>query len=120
MIRPALALILTLGAGAALAEDMAAMPGMAQGADGAMGGYMAAMDTMNTSMTGMESTGSADADFLMMMIPHHQSAIDMAKVELEMGQDEATKAMAQAIIDAQTAEIAQMTAMLTAMGHPMP
>ncbi len=54
------------------------------------------------------------------MIPHHQSAIDMALVELEMGQDDATKAMAQEIIDAQEAEIAEMTAMLEAMGVGVP
>ena len=44
---------------------------------------------MMGAMDGMEPTGDADADFLLMMIPHHQSAIDMARVELEQGDDEA-------------------------------
>lgn len=68
----------------------------------------------------MMSTGKPDADFLLMMIPHHQSAIDMAKVELEMGKDEATKAMAQKIIDAQVGEIVEMKDMLQAMGVEVP
>ena len=67
-----------------------------------------------------ESSGHVDADFLLMMIPHHQSAIDMARIELEQGEDEETKAMAQAVIDAQEAEIAEMRAMLERMGVEAP
>ena len=88
--------------------------------NGAMGGFMAAMDIMTAWMESMASTGSADSDVLMKMSPHHRSAIDTAKVGLEMGQDEATKGTAEAIIDAQTSQIAQMKAMLAAMGRPMP
>ena len=84
-----------------------------------MGGMMMAMDTMMSAMP-KESTGMVDADFLLMMIPHHQSAIDMARVELEQGEDEETRAMAQAIIDAQVAEIAQMRTMLEGMGVEPP
>ena len=84
-----------------------------------MGQMMGAMDTMMTSMP-MESSGMVDADFLLMMIPHHQSAIDMARVELESGEDEETRAMAQQIIDAQEAEIAAMRAMLERMGVEAP
>ena len=61
-----------------------------------------------------------DADFLLMMIPNHQSAIDMARVELEQGEDEETRAMAQEIIDAQEAEIAEMRAMLERLGVEAP
>lgn len=35
-----------------------------------------------------------DGDFLLMMIPHHQSAVDMARIELEQGDNEKTRAMA--------------------------
>ena len=96
--------------------EMAAMAPMT---DEAMRPFMVPMDTMMATMP-MASSGMPDADFLLMMIPHHQSAIDMAMVELEMGQDDATKAMAQEIIDAQVAEIAEMTAMLEAMGVEVP
>lgn len=92
--------------------DMSAMPEPMQG-------MMGAMDTMMTAMP-MESSGMVDADFLLMMIPHHQSAIDMARVELEAGEDEETKAMAQEIIDAQEAEIAEMRTMLERMGVEPP
>jgi uncharacterized protein (DUF305 family) len=52
---------------------------------------------MDTTMQAMPSevSGDADADFLLMMIPHHQSAIDKAPVELEHGEEEETHALAQ-------------------------
>jgi len=88
-------------------------------AEGSLKPFMAPMDAMMSNMP-MASTGTPDADFLMMMIPHHQSAIDMAKVELEIGADDKTKEMAQAVIDAQTAEIKEMRSMLKAMGVEPP
>lgn len=54
------------------------------------------------------------------MMIHHRSAIDMARVELEQGRDQATRDMAQTIIDSEEAEIAEMEAMLAEMGHAMP
>ena len=92
--------------------DSSALPGPMQG-------MMGAMDTMMKTMP-TESSGKADADFLLMMIPHHQSAIDMARIQLESGEDEETRTMAQAIIDTQEAEIAQMRAMLERMGVEAP
>lgn len=53
-------------------------------------------------------TGNADVDFRSHMIPHHQGAIDMAKVALEHAKDPATKVMAQKIIEDQEREIAEM------------
>jgi DUF305 family protein family protein len=47
----------------------------------AVKGYMAAMQTMHKDMM-VDYTGDADVDFVRGMIPHHQGAIDMAKVEL--------------------------------------
>lgn len=87
---------------------------------GYMVGYMATMDTMMESMKDMTSSGDADADFLLMMIPHHQSAIDMVRVQLEEGDDEETREMAQEIIDAQEQEIAEMSAMLKRLGVAVP
>ncbi len=49
-----------------------------------------------------------DRAFIDMMIPHHQGAIRMARVELEKGADAETKQLAEAIIAAQTKEIEQM------------
>jgi uncharacterized protein (DUF305 family) len=53
-------------------------------------------------------TGNADVDFVRGMIAHHQGAIDMAKVELEHGKDEAIRTLAEDIIKAQEAEIKMM------------
>ena len=53
-------------------------------------------------------TGNPDVDFRTHMIPHHQGAIDMAKVALKHAKDPATKQMAQKIIDDQEKEIAEM------------
>lgn len=87
--------------------------------DGSLKPLMAPMDKMMSSMP-MKSTGNPDADFLLMMLPHHQSAVDMAQVELANGKDEATRLLAQMIIDAQKAEILQMQSMLKAMGVTPP
>ena len=59
-------------------------------------------------------TGDADIDFRTKMVPHHQGAIDMAKIALQYAKDPATKAMAEAIIAAQEKEIAEMQAWLAA------
>jgi uncharacterized protein (DUF305 family) len=57
---------------------------------------------------GQAVTGDADRDFAMMMLPHHEGAVDMAKIELTYGRDPALKAMAKRIIEAQQPEIQQM------------
>lgn len=54
----------------------------------------------------------ADVAFVCGMIAHHQGAIDMANVELKHGDNAWAKEMAQKVIDAQTKEIADMTAWL--------
>lgn len=67
--------------------------------------YMEAMETMMDGMVSMTMTGDPDIDFAAMMIPHHQSAIDMAEAFLEYGQDSELRELAEEIISAQKAEI---------------
>ena len=83
-----------------------AMKGPSSPADRA---YMEAMQTMMKNMK-TKPTGKADKDFVEMMMPHHQGAIDMAKVELKYGKDPELLKMAGDIVAAQEKEIAEMKA----------
>src|SRR5437870_3054995 len=75
--------------------------------EAAKNAYKVANDKMMEAMM-KPISGDADKDFVMMMIPHHQGAIDMAKVELKYGKDKKLRAMAEKIIKAQEKEIAEM------------
>src|SRR5437016_13092491 len=63
-----------------------------------------AMDRMGKGMA-IAHSGNPDRDFAAMMIPHHQGAIDMAKVQLQFGRDPVLRRLAQAIILEQQQEI---------------
>ena len=92
-----------IGLGRAVAEE--GEPSQKQSFHQLMNQAMAAMDH---GMEHAAMTGSPDHDFAAMMIPHHQGAIDMAKVELVYGTDPVLRRMAQEIIVTQQQEIGVM------------
>jgi len=101
-------LALALAAGTALAQTIDEGPFLAEN-DAAMAKMMAAMD--------IKPSGDVDADFVAMMVPHHQGAIDMAQAQLRYGRNEQLRRLAQEIIVTQQQEIA---AMRLALGQALP
>ena len=77
------------------------------------------VDAMTKMMFDMSvrPSGDIDRDFVAMMTPHHQGAIEMAQAELRYGHNERLRRMAQEIIVTQQQEIA---AMRLALGQPLP
>ena len=77
--------------------------------------FKAANDAMHRDMN-VPLTGDADVDFVRGMIPHHQGAIDMAKIVLAHGKDPAIRKLAEEVIAAQDTEIAMMRKWLASKG----
>ena len=78
--------------------------------------FEAANAKMHKDMT-IKYSGNVEADFARSMIPHHQGAIDMAKVALQYGKDPEIRKLAEEIIKAQEGEIAWMRDWLKKNGH---
>jgi DUF305 family protein family protein len=66
------------------------------------------METMHASMAAAEPSGNNDADFVNLMMPHHQAAVDMARTELVYGTDPQMRRLAQEIVTDQESEIQLM------------
>jgi hypothetical protein len=77
---------------------------------------ISAMTKMMIDM-GIRPSGDVDADFVAMMVPHHQGAIEMAQAELRYGRNESLRRLAQEIIVTQLQEV---TAMRLSLGQPLP
>jgi uncharacterized protein (DUF305 family) len=118
----------TLGTVTILALGLVAGVARASPADGGPAGAAVAAEkpfldenavAMDRMMAGMDArpTGDVSRDFVAMMIPHHQGAIDMAQAYLRHGQNEQLRRVAQEIIVEQQQEIAAMD---LAIGAPLP
>jgi Domain of unknown function (DUF305) len=133
LVRPFLGLLvgIAIGGAAALAANPGEAPALAASFVALCGVSQAAASdeeapflaendaAMTKMMTGMTArpTGDVDRDFVAMMVPHHQGAIDMAQAELRYGHNEQLRRIAQEIIVEQQQEIA---AMQLALGQPLP
>jgi len=95
--------------------DPAAAPGTAATSE-----LMGAMDRMHAEMNAVQITGDIDRDFTALMVPHHQSAVDMARVYLESGRDPELRRLAEKILASQEAEIRQMQGHDAAPGTAAP
>jgi uncharacterized protein (DUF305 family) len=62
-------------------------------------------------------SGDIDSDFVAMMVPHHQGAIEMAQAQLRYGRNDQLRRLSQEIIVTQQQEI---VAMRLALGQPLP
>jgi len=78
-----------------------------------------AMDRMMVGMT-VSPSGDVDRDFVAMMVPHHQGAIDMALAELRYGTNETLRRIAQEIIVTQQQEIEVMRRAVPPTADPAP
>jgi hypothetical protein len=115
--------LLGLGAGAgwAGAQSMPGMRSARRGAEPSGGTFAAqmdaAMDRMDQAMAAAPMTGNPTHDFMSMMIPHHQGAIDMAKLYLIYGRNPHVRNLAEEIIATQANEIQVMRHWLTTLSY---
>ena len=77
----------------------------------------AAMERMHTATASVERSGNSDMDFVRLMLPHHQAAIDMARAQLLYGTDPQMRRLAQEIITDQQSEIELMQLWLKQHGR---
>ncbi len=97
-------------------QGMPASPSQASQSE-ATKAFSEAMDRMHGPM--MEGIRDPDPDVASVkgMIPHHQGAIDMARIVLQHGKDEQTRRWAADVIREQEREIAEMQAWLKNRGR---
>ena len=117
-----LALTLASPAMAQQAHERPAGPAVASAARSSDSAYLRFKEAMDEGMSKMMRDmhapgygGNADIDFLAMMIPHHEGAIEMARLALVHARDPATRRLAQEILASQSIEVEGMRRRLAAL-----
>lgn len=109
-------ILLLAGAAGLVATGCADRQPMRMGASGQMMGATAASPSQQMhrsmmggmqQMQGMQLSGDVDKDFVRMMRMHHLQGIEMARIELEKGDDAQAKQMARKIMDEQQKDVAE-------------
>lgn len=67
-----------------------------------------AMREMDAATSRMKMTGNQDRDFIEMMIPHHEAAIEMSRIEMRSGRDARVKKVAKGIFEGQSKDVKDM------------
>lgn len=101
----------TLTATVVMVACLAVMP-MSNMHSPADSGLNTAMAAMNHAMSAVEMNGNPDHDFLVMMIPHHQGAVNMCRVELRYGRNARVLSLCRNIIASQSSQIQEMDQLL--------
>lgn len=115
MKRPVLILLvlLALAAGAAVLylgqRDRGQAAAQSAPPSGPSGEMVGAMHRMHEATNKLPMSGDVDRDFVALMIPHHQSAVEMAQTYLKHGKDPELRRLSENIIASQEAEIRQMS-----------
>jgi uncharacterized protein (DUF305 family) len=68
----------------------------------------ASMERMHVAISSVDRSGNSDVNFVRLMLPHHQAAIDMARTQLQHGADPEMRRLAQEIVTDQQSEIELM------------
>ncbi|HYR87389.1 MAG TPA: DUF305 domain-containing protein [Terriglobia bacterium] len=97
--------LLTVMAG--LAQESHRRPAMTND-DPNWSALMRSTEHMHIVMSSVKPSGDSDVDFVKLMLPHHQAAIDMAKIQLANGNDSQIRRLAQEIVTDQQSEIVLM------------
>jgi hypothetical protein len=100
--------ILGIGLLRAGAQSETLADGSQSAADPDWSELIASMDKMHMAMEAIKRSGNSDVNFVRLMLPHHQAAIDMAKTQLLYGKDPQMRRLAQEIITDQQLEIELM------------
>jgi len=109
-------ILLALALFAGARQDPPANPN-ASATDPAWVDLMTSMERMHAAVAAVRRSGETDSNFVRLMLPHHQAAIDMAKAQLQYGKDPQMRRLAEEIITDQQSEIELMQLWLKQHGY---